>query len=100
MKKINIKGGAALSHQSFSATLGTNVYEFNFNWNFRKQMWIVDVTVDDVEIVSGTGFTPGSNLLHGYHGYGMIFCFGNEPTLDNLGEDCFPIWVSEDEILR
>lgn len=105
MIEIKTQGTVNNAHQEFSAAIGSNVFSINMDWIGREDQkyWTVDIYVGNdplIPLVTGAVFNPGMNLLDGIHGYGRFYCYGEQPTLDNVGISSFLIWVDEDEIQK
>lgn len=102
MFEVKLQGGVRNAHQEFSVTLGIHVFNFEMDWRTRYEEWQVTIFVDDQvdPLVTDAVLNPGMNLLDGIFNYGRFYCYGEQPTLENIGIDSFLIWVSDDEIRR
>lgn len=100
MIEVKIQGGYVNAHQEFSVALGKTVFNINLDWISRLKEWKVSIYAEDKSIILVTDavLNPGMNLLDGIAGYGRFYCYGDQPTIDNIGTDSFLLWVSDDEI--
>lgn len=102
MFEVKLQGNVKNAHQEFSVTLGDYIFNFEMDWITRNQEWKVAISIvdQDESLITDAILNPGVNLLDGIFGYGRFYCYGEQPTLNNLGIDSFLIWVSDDEIHR
>lgn len=100
MFEVKLQGTVGNAHQEAVANLGDNVFNLELDWISRYQEWNVLIHVEgqDEPLTTDAVLNPGMNLLDGIFGYGRFYCYGEQPTLNNLGVDSFLIWVSDDEI--
>lgn len=98
MIEIPLVGGAANSHQKFSAVLGNNLLDFELKYVSYTGVpaWSMNITRDGSPLVMGAMLEPGCDVIQGYRAkIGRLVFVGSPVTLDNLGIDNHLVWVSE-----
>lgn len=100
MQEVKIQSTVRNAHQTFTVPLGGFVFNFEMDWSTRFEEWgvMIQIEGEPEPLVTKSILNPGMNLLEGIHGYGRFYCYGEQPTLSNLGVDAFLIWVSDNEI--
>ena len=99
MITIPLLNGAANAHQTFDIQLGDNLLTFTLNYiTVYGPAWSVDISLDDVELISGTMLEPNAVITDNYNAnIGRLVFVGADVTLDNLGVDNKLVWVSDNE---
>lgn len=98
MQEIPLSGGAANAHQTFTIKLGDNVVDFEVNYlsYVDTPAWSVDISRDGSYLMCGMMLVPDAEVSKNYGaGIGRFFFVGDEPTLDNLGENNHLLWIPE-----
>ena len=98
MINIELNGGAANAHQTFTMVLSDRNLNFKLDWNTLNEYWSLSVFEGETNIIYNMCLLPNCEIsrVDPVDIGGAFFFVGQEPTLDNLGKDNFLIWV-EDE---
>lgn len=98
MNVIELEGGADRAHQTFDITLKEKLLSFSINWNTTNEYWSVDIFDGDTNIIYGMALMPNCEISKPYNADigGSLFFIGEQPTLENLGQSNYLIWVEDD----
>lgn len=91
---IPLRGGASRSHQTFSAQLGDELYDFELDYLTGVGQWSMRINRNGDLLVAGAMLQPNADIIEPWNlDIGRLIMVGNEPTLDNLGETNSLVWV-------
>lgn len=94
MIEIPLTGGAANAHQELSVQLGDHLVDLKINWVTRFECWTMDVSVGGVVKMAGVMLLPSADLSESYRAdLGRWMFDGEQPTLDNLGQENRLVWI-------
>jgi hypothetical protein len=111
---IPLSGGESNANQLITVQLGDYLVDIELHYQQSGQ-WLAYVlpngdagdiptyTVNGTEyLFAGVMLEPGCDIIKSYavtKTFGQLFVFGDEPTLENLGENNKLVWYSPDEAL-
>lgn len=92
MIDIPLRGGLTNAKQSFVVQLGDNLVEFDLSWNPKAETWRCNIIVNGEAFLNGATLTAGSVVNRHKQSIGTLYFWGDDATLDNLGQSNTLSW--------